>query len=519
MSKLLTAAQMRAAEQMADCEGLSQAQLMENAGEAAARQIAEHARPGNAVIVCGKGNNGGDGMLCGIALRRRGFTVTLVLACQMPSSPAAQLALERAEDAGLPLLCYLDEPEAAAELICRADLLVDALFGTGFSGEITAPYDEVIGVMNTAHAVKFALDLPSGCRGDDATVADGAFCADYTVAFGACKPAHYICPAARLCGVVEPDPIGIPAAICESVGTMELADAAWVGGVFPRRADPYSHKGDYGRLLLLAGSPGMAGAAKLAASAALRSGAGLVELATDKRIGGAITAWAVCALTNFYAVEAREVMSYGAIAPGEPERLLHAAHKATAVAAGCGWGCGADRAALLTQIADETDCPLLLDADALNSFAASEDRGEAFFIRFGQRLLLTPHPGEFARLIGESVETVLEHKLEYVRRFAASNGVTLLLKGYDTLVTDGEKTVLVRAGSPGMAKGGSGDVLAGAAGALLGQGLSPMEAAVTAAWCCAKAGEAAAERLGAVYAGPEDTIEALSGVYRDLERV
>lgn len=510
--KLLTARQMRSAEAAAASLGLGAAELVRRAAAAAAAKITADCEPCAAVTVCGKGNNGADGLRLAVLLGEAGFDSSVVMACDFPESGLARAALEDADRAGLPIIGYYGEPDAAVECISDAEVLADAVFGTGFSEPLSGDSARLIGIMNSAHCRKYALDIPSGCCADSARADENAFRADCTVVFGAYKPCHFICPAAEKCGELEFCDIGIPAEAVESFEAVEAVDAAWVRSRFPKRRK-YSYKGDYGRVLVVAGQPGMSGAAKLAARGASAGGAGLVELCTDRRIAGALAADLTVQLFSICNVRSREPMGYGEIDEAERAKIVESAGKADAAVIGCGLGRGRDRAELIFSIAENTDIPILLDADGLNSVAG----GAGMLAEYPGRFILTPHLGEFSRLCDKSVMDISADKLETAREFALSCRSVLLLKGADTIVTDGERTAVVTAGSPAMAKGGSGDLLSGVIGGLLAQDVGMFEAAAIGAWCCGKAGEAAAAERSATAADATDTLAHLGEVFLTVE--
>lgn len=509
---LVSSARMRTAEILAESNGLPATTLMENAADAAAAYIVGQHAPCRAVLICGSGNNGGDGLLTAIRLANAGFGVKIVLAFDEIRSGAAQLALEAAQSADLKILSFETDPHAAVSAICEAELLIDAVFGIGFHGALEGNAAQLLGFCNTAHACKYALDIPSGCDSDTAVCDKNAFRADVTLCFGALKTACLVAPARQKCGRTVLLDIGIPEACYGENNELCHVDPETVRGLFPF-AQPDTYKNREGRLLLIAGQPGMVGAAKLAATAANYSGVGLVELMTDRRIAGSVSAALTLPLTDYYTTDARDGTAYGAIREQEIDHILTKAKAANAVTVGCGWGCGPDRIAVLSALIEQTELPMLLDADALNCAA---ERPELLKLG-GDRLLLTPHLGEFSRLCGRSVDEISKNKLPIAREFAQTYGVTLLLKGPDTVITDGERVFVVTAGSPGMAKGGSGDVLAGVAGAMQAKGLPPPSAAAVAAWCCGRAGELAAERFSVTGATPLDTVDLLRQVYREIE--
>lgn len=289
------------------------------------------------------------------------------------------------------------------------------------------------------------------------------------------------------------------------------ADLGFVRDNFPK-PDKKANKYDRGRLLILAGSPGMAGAAKLAATAAGRSGCGLVQLMSDERLFDTLSAALTTQLTGFYQTDWEWIGDAGVITPEGMDRILAEAERADAIVVGCGWGRGKDRFELILKLA-ATGKPLLLDADAINSCVGNIDK----LTKCGGNLLLTPHIGEFARISGLSAAQITADREKAAADFAARYGVTLVLKDYVTCIATKDRLAINKTGCAAMAKGGSGDVLAGVIGALLAQSVKPFEAATVGAWCCGKAGEAAAEQLGDAYADATDTIAALSGVFKALE--
>jgi ADP-dependent NAD(P)H-hydrate dehydratase / NAD(P)H-hydrate epimerase len=467
--------------------------LMETAAGAVADLVAErYAGAGRVVVACGPGNNGGDGLAMARQLRCRGFEVAVALLVPrraLKGDAAAQLELARRF--GVPVAdCSRNGGERLAALLAGAAVVVDAMFGTGLDRPLAGRWAEAVGLVNAARRPVVAIDVPSGLSGSGATVPGAAIAADVTVTFAAPKVAHVLPPACWRCGEVAVAAIGIPPWVVEAQAALGLVEADDVAGWLPRR-EPDAHKGVFGHLLVIAGREGRAGAAALAARAAVRLGAGLVTVATPRGAGAAVQALVPEAMVDVLAGG-----DDGAVSGSGIEGSLE---RATAVAVGPGLGTGAGPRRLLAAVLERWQGPLLLDADALTMLAGrlGELRSRTL------APVLTPHPGELARLLGVATAVVTVDRLTAARRAAAASAAVVLAKGARTVVAGGEGWALVNpTGTPGLASGGSGDVLAGAIGALLAQGVPPLEAAAAGAFVHGRAAELAGERFpGAVPAG------------------
>ena len=509
--KQATAADMRRIEALAVQQGDSYADLMERAGQAAADRIQRLTPQGAVAVVCGKGNNGGDGLVIArilAALR----PVTVILAGGQPATEEARRAFSRLPGA-VSVLDYAGEPYVCHSAVRQAAVLVDCVYGIGFRGALPAGLRPLTEQMRLSTASKYAVDLPSGVSADTAEAAPGTPAADVTLTMTAEK----VGCAAEACGRTEVLDIGIPEEIVRQVlGEEEPAAASGEGMlseefvrrcIRPRPAD--SHKGTFGRVLLFCGSPGMAGAAMLCARGALRCGAGLVTLAIPRSLYPVLAPALPEAV--FRLLPESEP---GVLAQEARTALLEEAAKADAVVAGCGLGRSPEAVELLAALRRRCLCPLVLDADGINALTPHmlvEDTASA-------PLILTPHPGEMARLLDTSVEAVQKRREEITRRFVDTYGVTLALKGYRTLVAaPGQPLLCNPTGNPGMATGGSGDVLAGMIGSLAAQGLSPFEAAACGVWLHGAAGDAAAARLSQHSMLPSDLIGELGGLFLKFE--
>ncbi|MCP3137583.1 NAD(P)H-hydrate dehydratase [Pyxidicoccus xibeiensis] len=499
MQRVLTAAQMRQAEQAAEeRHGMPSALLMENAGRGLAEVARSVAGPeGRFTVVCGPGNNGGDGLVAARFLQEGGARVRVALV-----GDAAKLTAESRRNLEA-LKGFGVVPHALAALpeLGHGDVVVDALFGTGLSRAPAGDFAEAIGVIarwRRAGAKVVAADVPSGLQSDTGEPFAPCVEADVTVAFGFLKPAQVLEPGASLCGRVRRVDIGMGGESAKDLAgprllVVEEADARDTLPV--RKAD--THKGTYGHVLVVAGSRGKTGAAALVAKAALRSGAGLVTVASRGE-----------ALDSIQAHSA-EIMGVpleasGPLAMGDLDALLAAAEGKDSLVIGPGIPRGPETGALIGELLSRLELPAVLDADALNAVASDL----SVLRRAKGPVVLTPHPGEMSRLTGRSTKEVQTRRLELVKQLAAGVGVTVVLKGDRTLTAHPDGRVFINTtGNPGMATGGSGDVLGGVCGAFLAQGIPVPEAIWTAVYAHGLAGDLVAARRGQLGLVAGDLIE------------
>ena len=464
--------------------GVPALRLMEAAGSAVAAAVGEVAGDGPIRVVCGKGNNGGDGLVAARLLAETGFKVEpLLLWPAAELSPDATANLER-----LDVPTREASPGVLDELLTGSGAVVDAIFGTGFSGAPRSPASEAIKAINAAEAPVVSADIASGVDASTGEVEGVAVEATVTVAFHAAKLGHRIAPGKRRSGELRVADIGIPAG----------APAAPAGGEIeagvlelPARRGPDSTKFTSGEVLVAGGSRGLTGAVTLSATAAIRAGAGYATAAVPDELEPILEAKLTEVMTRGCASQD------GGLGGDAAETILEASERAAAVVLGPGLGRSDAALAIARRVARHARAPLVLDADGLNAHTRNL---EALGTRHAGTVI-TPHAGELARLLGRTSDEIGAHRLAAAREAAGTGRCVVVLKGDDTIVIDGAADPPVVAvstvPSPALATAGTGDVLAGTIGALLARGLEPFAAACCAVRANTTAGVLAAERVGA----------------------
>jgi ADP-dependent NAD(P)H-hydrate dehydratase / NAD(P)H-hydrate epimerase len=456
--------------------GVPSLELMEAAGRAVAEAVGELAPGGPVRVVCGKGNNAGDGLVAARYLAEAGFEVEALLlwpADELSGDAAVNLERFAAEQTGGDL----------GSRLAGSGVVVDAIFGTGFAGEPREPALGAIAAIGACGAPVVACDVASGIDASSGEVAGAAVEADLTVSFHAAKVGHRVAPGKWHTGELRVAPIGIPdGAPAEPVaGTIDAA----VLGLAPRRG-ARSTKFSSGQVTIAGGSRGLTGAVQMSSLAAIRAGAGYATVAVPAD------------LEQIFEQGRPEVMSVGCpggdgcLAPGSTKLLLRAFERAAAGVLGPGLGRDPGSVELARDVLGSIGSPLVLDADGLNAFAGELDR---IAVREAPTVL-TPHAGELGRLLGRTSEQAAEHRLAAAKEAARAAGAVVVLKGDDTIVTDGERVAVNTLSAPALATAGTGDVLSGIVAALLARGLEPFAAACAAVLAHARAGRDAAERIG-----------------------
>lgn len=557
--QIVTPEQMKKIENRSESVGVSKAELMENAGSALANLIDSHCREESPfipekksiVFLAGSGNNGGDCYAAANKLVYRGYNVTVINVCGEPQTELARNQFNRLPEGHINIInayksgnvkaaieaaeiSYMTLPtendlsqltgntpleqiqqdekqrvEQVFEALDKADVIADGVFGTGFHGQLN---DELTAFFKAGRdAFRIAVDVPSGGNCETGQVSEGTFEADVTIALGAVKTGMTQYPLKAYCGKIQTADIGIP----DEAYKLSMEERAYtllenesLAG-FPEIRRPDSHKGDFGRVLCITGSSEMRGAAALSALGALRSGAGLVRIASCQDCINTVSVLVPeatyvpleCDDSGFILFESNRC------------RLETELKRADTVLIGCGMGVTPDTVELTRFVVENAICPIIIDADGLNCLASDID----ILLRRKTEVILTPHPGEMARLIGREGADINRIRFFAAEKIAEKFHAVVALKGAGTVIADNHYTSVCPTGNPGMSKGGSGDVLAGVIASLAAQGYSCFDSARFGAYIHGLAGDIAAERLGHEAMLPRDIIDSLSDSFRSLK--
>ncbi len=490
--------------------------LMENAGRQVAGVAATFLQRigGRKVsIICGKGNNGGDGLVAARYLHNRGYKVRVFLLTRFDELTGDALAnyricgqlgidIQEVDEKYLPKLRFS---------LSLTDLIIDAMLGTGVTGAPRGLVKQVIDLVNDVEKTVLSVDVPSGLDAATGAVPGACVRANMTVTLAAPKVGLLVYPGAGYVGELFVADIGIPPKVLESAGRGTVIDASLVKSVLPvRPAD--GHKGTFGHLLILAGSPGLTGAAAMAAEAALRTGVGLVTVGVPQSLNDILEVKLTEAMTIPLPETADHTLSIEALPV-----ILEKMDRVDAIVIGPGLSRNPSTGQLVEALLQELSCPVVLDADGLNLAA-----GLGLLPRRGSSscpLVITPHPGEMARLMGCSTAEVQGNRVAIARRAAENFSCTAVLKGAGTVVAAANGDFWVNTtGNVGMATGGTGDVLSGIIGGLLAAGVEPSEAACGGVYVHGLAGDTAARYRGRISLIAGDLIETLSEVWQAIER-
>ena len=494
--------------------GIPSVVLMENAGRqavAAMEAAFEDLATSRVGVICGRGNNGGDGFVVARTLIQRGIeTMVFLLGSVAEVRGDARTNLEILGRIGVTVVEITDaqEWELHSTEISECDVIVDAILGTGFRGRLSGLLETVVADVNSLSAPVVSIDLPTGVSADTQVLEGEAIDASMTVTLAAPKIPLVFPPADSHAGDLVIADIGIPHPVIDEVEGqyLELLTREQMRELVPVRA-PESHKGDFGRVLVIAGSRGRTGAAHLAAMGALKSGAGLVTVATPHSCLPI-----VAAMAPEYMTEPLEETTSGTIDFGAVDRVLDM--QTDVIALGPGLGQAPGTAAFVQALVERAGVPLVLDADALNAFVGDPER---LVGRDGVDVIITPHPGEMARLLGVSVEEVQRDRLGTARDFAAAHRVHVVLKGNRTVIAapDG-RTFVNLTGNAGMATGGTGDLLTGMIAAWFAQLLDAEAASKLAVYLHGTAGDLAEADEGEVALTAGDLMTRLGDAVLEL---
>ena len=559
--QIVTPKQMSRLEERSEKLGVSKRQLMENAGGRLAELIEGYCRNEaklvpedcSVVFLAGTGNNGGDCFAAADILVYKGYKITVIHIGGLPKTPLAQEMLSRLPRERITFIegfrsGNVEAAIEAAELdymtiqprssdssddkkehnplddillaeknrmglikgaIVGAQVLVDGVFGTGFHGQLDKDTMGIFGIGSGAYRI--AVDVPSGGNSSSGTAAVGIFKADETITFGFIKSGMSQFPMKKYCGKVTVADIGIPEEalkILEGERKYYRIERNFLASYPPKRARD-AHKGDFGTVLVIAGSSSMRGAAAFAALGALRSGAGLVRLASVEKCIDTVSVLAPEATYIELDCDDYGYMLYDS----SREVIEEAMKKADAVVIGCGMGVTPDTIELTKFVAQNAPCPVIIDADGINCIAKDID----ILMKKRTDIIITPHMGEMARLLSCDTEMIAENRLIAAEKYAEQYGITVVLKGAGTVVADSHSTAANHTGNAGMSVGGSGDVLAGMIGAAVAQGCGVFDGACAGVYMHGLAGDTAAQKLGMEAMLPRDIIGNISDAFGILK--
>ncbi len=482
--QVLTKTLIKESEENAVSSGVfSYRELMYNAGVKASKVICDITPITNKriAVVCGNGNNGGDGFVIARRLYELGGDVAVTTPLGLPTTEDAKYYYNL-------LPAEIIKPEVQYN---DYDIIIDAIFGIGLNRATSEEICSVFESINKASAIKISVDIPSGVECDSGTVFTKAVASDYTITFIALKPCFLLPDGSDYCGEVTVADIGV-----EPVGF----EYSIIEKPLFKKRKHNSHKGNYGTALIVCGSYGMAGAAILATKAALRSGLGIAKCIIPETIYAPFTA----SVPEAVCVPVKQAVNSNTVSSDID--ILHSIEGCKAILFGCGSGKSEDSEKILTELICNSEIPLVIDADGINLLS---ERIE-LLKKAKAPIIITPHPGEMARLCEKSVEEIERNRVKLAREVACEYGCTVVLKGANTIVAEQNGNISFNVtGNPGMAKGGSGDVLAGIMVSLIAQGFNTVNAAKAAVYIHGEAGDKAAKRKGERAMLPSDIIEEL----------
>ena len=512
--RVLTSNQMKMAEQNAMQNGISEITLMENAGKAAFNVIqstvGERIKKLDCVILCGSGNNGGDGFVVARLLSGVAKSVTIILVNSLPKTKASAQMYEMCKDINCNILDIGFDLREALSAISKSSLIIDAVFGTGFHGSLPEKMLDVFETTNSTHAVKFALDLPSGTNADTGEADKNSFKADITVTFGSAKLGHIIKPASEYIGKLVVVDIGIFESAYENIGTVAFSVSKnQIKELIPKRPDN-SHKGNFGKLLIIAGSNDMSGAAALSTLSALRSGVGLCTLASTKQVIDRVA-------SNIYEPTflTLETDTDGTIKANSFEKIYPIIDNYDTICIGMGLKNTDNAKSLVANILKYAKGTVLIDADGINVLSSCINLCKDT----KAKVILTPHPGEMSRLTGKDTIEIQVDRINIAKDFAKEYNLTLVLKGANTVIASPKGEIYINStGNSGLSRGGSGDVLSGIIASLSAQGLSPLIASIVGVFIHGYSADKIASDTSKQAMLPTDVINALPKVFGEFEK-
>lgn len=478
--------------------GIPMLVLMENA----ALKVLKHMEVDNYqsyAVVCGTGNNGGDGLALARHLHVSGKKVKVFLISSGTAklSECARINYDIIKNMNISIknIDSISDLEGLRAEIAACQVTVDALFGTGLKRKVEGIFDAVISVINEKSNRVFSIDIPSGLNSDSGIVMGNSVISDKTISFQLYKRGFLNYESMKYTGEIFVEPIGIPDDIVEKYHNREfITEMSFLKENIKKR-EKFFHKGDNGKAVIIAGSKGFYGAAFIAAEVAVRCGSGLVTLLSSADVIENLSKRLTEAMTASYE---------------DKNKMVELLNKCDAVGFGPGVGNNEEAYNLLCNVIENIDVPIVIDADGINVMAGHIEK----FVKWNKEIVITPHLGEMSRLTGKSIDYIKENRIDVAKEFAKEHNIVVLLKGYNTVVTDGDNTYINPTGSSAMANGGMGDCLTGIITSLIGQGLKPMEAAVCGAYIHGYTGDVLAKDMHTVNAS--HIIERLPFAIKDL---
>lgn len=501
--KVITADNMRLLESKANENGLSYETMMINAGENAGKVIEKYINTNETItVLCGKGKNGGDGFVIAGYLKKRGYDDVSVILALGENKNELCVKMREKYLGDVTVYDYTESGGQCLSTVNKSSVIVDAVFGIGFTGIITGALEELFNTANLRERRRFAVDIPSGVTSDGEN--NGVyFNADVTITMHAFKPAHVF--AHNLCGETEAVSIGIDENFCpelyENYFTLGKND---LNSLIPKRRTD-ANKGDFGKALILAGSYNMSGAAYFAVRGAVEAGAGIVYAGFPDKIYSALAPRLSEPL-----ILPMESDNNGRFSPRALKKIYEYMNKSSVIAIGPGIGVDKNTAVLSEFVLLNSKNPVIIDADGINNVSLNKD----ILVRSKCDIIMTPHPGEMSRLTSKSISEIQSDRILSAKSFAEQYGVTLVLKGANTVVASPDGRIFVNsAGNPGMARGGSGDVLTGIITALVSRGLSSFDASCAGVYIHSLAGDYVKNRYGENSVTPTRVLDSLGSVF------
>ncbi|MCI5735228.1 MAG: NAD(P)H-hydrate dehydratase [Eubacterium sp.] len=501
--RVLTAKQIKAVEEDAFKTDSTEAGLMLNAGTACFEKICkifgESLVNSRVAVFCGNGKNAGDGFVIADLLHNINVQSDIIICDKEPTIDEPKMYYDKAVKNDVKVMNFTNIDDNSY------DIIIDCIFGIGFHGEPREPFSEIFDYINSSSAKVVSIDTPSGTDSTDGSVIN-AVRADYTVAISTLKFAHVLPPSNSYCGKIYTVNIGIDESHYKSNYAQTITKKDIKKNFIKR--DFNSNKGSFGHQLNICGSYLMPGASVIAAKAALKTGVGLLKCAFPKSVYPVMTAHLTQPIFKPLCENEAKTVSIGALGD-----IFEDLKWADSVVVGCGLGNNDDIQVVVDQIIKTSEAPIVLDADGINAVAPFID-----IVKDKKApLIITPHPGEMARLIGESVDYVCSNRLEVAKAFAKENDVVVVLKGANTVVTDGNEVFFNMTGNPGMAMGGTGDMLSGIIGSFLAQGLKPVEAAKAGVYIHGRCGDIARQEISERGMTVDDMIYVLGALMSEFE--